>query len=105
MSSAILFLQGTLFDETLGPEKAVDVKLAVDMIMLRDIYNVAVIVSGDQDYVPAVCAVKDFGKRVVNIAFETRSGRLLPGGAWRLNQVTDWSLRIAYADFEKYLNL
>jgi len=38
-----------LFDRTLGPEKAVDVKLASDLIVLKDIYDVALIVSGDQD--------------------------------------------------------
>ena len=42
----------------LGQEKAVDVKLASDLLFLKDIYDVAVIVSGDQDYVPAVEVVK-----------------------------------------------
>lgn len=68
-----------------GSEKAVDVKLATDIITLRDIYDIAAIVSGDQDYVPAVEVIKDSGKRVVNAAFETQNGRLLPGGARRLN--------------------
>ena len=78
-----------LFDTRLGQEKAVDVKLACDMIFLKDIYDVAVVVSGDQDYVPAVELIKDYGKRVVNVAFETRGGKLLPGGARGLNQATD----------------
>lgn len=94
-----------LFDFSLGTEKAVDVKLATDMILLRDIYEVAVVVSGDQDYVPAVQAVKDFGKKVINVGFETRSGKLLPGGAWRLNLVTDKSERIPYDVLGRYLNL
>jgi hypothetical protein len=98
-------IQYNLFDSKFGPEKAVDVKLGTDMIMLKDIYDIAVIVSGDQDYVPAVKAVKDFGKHVVNVSFETRGGKLLPGGAWRLNQLTDWSLKIPYADFKGFLNL
>jgi uncharacterized LabA/DUF88 family protein len=58
----------------------VDVNLGVDMVLFRDIYDVAVIVSGDQDYVPAVQAVKDSGKHVVNVAFLARNGVLLPGG-------------------------
>ena len=94
-----------LFDKSLGAEKAVDVKLAVDMVILRDIYDVAIIVSGDQDYVPAVGVLKDCGKRVVNVAFKTRSGRLLPGGAIRLNQVTDWSLNIEFAPLTEYLQI
>lgn len=94
-----------LFEWRLGKEKAVDVKLATDLFMLRGIYDVAVIVSGDQDYVPAVQLVKDSGKRVVNVAFRTRDGRLLPGGARRLNQHTDWSLDVPYDVFRTFLNL
>lgn len=89
----------------LGKEKAVDVKLASDLISLKDIYDVAVIVSGDQDYVPAVDVVKDYGKRVVNVAFMTLSGQLLPGGARRLNQATDWSLTIKHADLANFLKI
>ena len=94
-----------LFEGRLRNEKAVDVKLATDLIMLRDIYDVALILSGDQDYVPAVEVVKDSGKRVINVAFRTRGGQLLPGGARRLNQVTDWSFEIKYHDLGQYLGL
>ena len=92
-----------LFERSFGPEKAVDIKLAIDLLMLRDIYDIAVIVSGDQDYVPAVEAVKDFGKTVVNVAFKTRGGKLLPGGARRLNQITDNSLHVEYPDLSRHL--
>jgi len=94
-----------LFYKSLGIEKAVDVKLACDMIILRGMYDIAIIVSGDQDYVPAVEVLKDCGKRVVNVAFKTRSGRLLPGGARRLNQVTDWSFNIDFAPLAEYLQI
>jgi uncharacterized LabA/DUF88 family protein len=94
-----------LFDSTLGKEKAVDVKLATDMIMLKDIYDLAIIVTGDQDYVPAAKVIKDCGKRVVNVAFMTRSGTLLPGGARRLNQVTDWSFDIPFSDLSDHLQI
>src|SRR5215203_920220 len=94
-----------LFNENLGQEKAVDVKLATDLLTLSNIYDVAVIVSGDQDYVPAVEVVKDRGKKVVNVAFETRGGKLLPGGARRLNHITDASLKIPHADLGAHLGL
>jgi len=94
-----------LFDNSLGKEKAVDVKLASDMIILKDIYDAAVIVSGDQDYVPAVQVVKDFGKRVVNVAFITRGGQLLPGGARRLNQRTDSCYNIPYTVLATHLQI
>jgi len=94
-----------LFTRNLGDEKAVDVMLATDLIMLRDIYDVAVIVSGDQDFVPAVRAVKDAGKSVVNVAFRTQNGRLLPGGARRLNEITDSSFELAHDNFKEFLGL
>ncbi|MDB2620241.1 NYN domain-containing protein [bacterium] len=94
-----------LFTQKLSSEKAVDVNLATDLISLRDIYDLAIIVSGDQDYVPAVKAVKDAGKRVVNVSFRTRSGKALPGGARRLNEITDWCEELPYAEFKQYLNL
>jgi uncharacterized LabA/DUF88 family protein len=93
----------TLFNEQLSKEKSVDVKLATDMIMLRDSYDVAVVVSGDQDYVPAVQAVKDSGKRVVNVAFKTKGGKFLPGGARRLNEHTDRAISVPYDQFKKFL--
>lgn len=93
------------FDKQLGLEKAVDVKLATDLIVLRDIYDIAVIVLGDQDYVPAVQVVKDFGKIVVNVVFRNRGGRLLPGGARRLNQLTDECVEIGYKELARHLNI
>ena len=94
-----------LFEHKLGTEKAVDVKLASDMITLKDIYDVAIIVSGDQDYVPSVEVIKDAGKQVVNVAFLTRRGDLLPGGARRLNQITDWHCDIRFDIFQSYLGI
>lgn len=94
-----------LFDEQLGTEKAVDVKLATDLIKLKDIYDIAIILSGDQDYSPAVDLAKDMGKRIVNVSFLTSNGKLLPGGAKRLNQSTDWSFEIPYDESRKYFNL
>lgn len=94
-----------LFTGDLGQEKTVDVNLGVDLVLLRDAYDLALIVSGDQDYVPAVQAIKDLGKQVVNVGFLRRDGRLLPGGAARLNQVTDWSIAVKYEDFRTRLKI
>ena len=94
-----------LIKQDLGMEKAVDVKLATDLIRLKDIYDIAIIVSGDQDYVPAVDAIKDFGKRTVNVAFLASNGQVLPGGARRLNQATDSNIEITHSDLKRYLSL
>lgn len=94
-----------LFDATFGGEKAVDVNLACDMVALREIYDVAVVFSGDQDYVPAIRIVKNVGKRVVNVSFRARNNNLLPGGAQRLNETADQSIIVEYAELAKYLNI
>ena len=88
-----------------GQEKTVDVNLAVDMVTLHANYDVGIIVSGDQDYVPAAQTVKDMGKHVVNVAFKARNGVLLPGGAKRLNQATDWSVELEFDEFKRFLNI
>ena len=101
-AGAILF---NLFEKQFGREKSVDVRLACDMLMLRDIYDTAIIVSGDQDYVPAAQVLKDAGKTVINVSFERRNGDLLPGGARRLNIATDASIRIPYVRLREFMGL
>lgn len=47
-------------------EKAVDVMLAVDMVVMaeRDEYDAAYLLSADGDFTPAVCAARDQSKKV-----------------------------------------
>ncbi len=47
-------------------EKAVDVMIAVDMVVLseRDVFDVAYLLSADGDFTPAVQALRDHGKKV-----------------------------------------
>ena len=51
---------------TYGTEKRVDTRLVADMIQLAAVnaYDTAVLLSGDQDFVPAVEAANALGKRV-----------------------------------------
>lgn len=95
----------SLDTQKLGSEKAVDVKLAVDLLQLKDIYDIAVVVSGDQDYVPAIGIIKDSGKHTVNVSFLKEDGRLLPTGARRLNQAVDRTLELKYSDLKSHLGL
>lgn len=94
-----------LITRKFGQEKTVDVNLAVDMVTLGSNYDLAVIVSGDQDYVPAAQAVKNMGKQVVNVAFQARNGKLLPGGAKQLNQTTDWSMALEWETLRELLSI
>ena len=54
------------FTHSYGTEKRVDTRLVADMIHFAavDAYDVAVLLSGDQDFVPAVEAANALGKRV-----------------------------------------
>jgi len=94
-----------LFTSRFGQEKGVDVKLATDLLKLEDIYDVGVVVSGDGDYVPAVQVVKDWGKHIINVSFLKKSGGLLPGGARRLNQMTDRAIEVPYADMARFMRV
>lgn len=96
-----------LFDQHLGREKTGDVHLAVDMMRLANSYDTAVIVSGDQDYLPVVHAVKDMGKTVVNVSFSSEDGQYITGlgSAKRLNEIADWSLVVNYETFGQFLGL
>lgn len=51
-----------------------DICLAVDMVKLayNDAYDIAILVSSDGDFVPAVNAVKERGKIVENIGFPNK---------------------------------
>lgn len=54
-------------------EKGVDIMLATDLLNMawRDLYDVAVVVSGDGDFAYAVHSVKDLGKHVEIAAFQS----------------------------------
>jgi len=51
-----------------------DIHLAVDMVKMayNGAYDTAILVSSDGDFVPAVLAVKDIGKKVENVGFENK---------------------------------
>jgi uncharacterized LabA/DUF88 family protein len=94
-----------LFRQGFGQEKGVDVKLATDLLVLNDIYDVGIIVSGDADYVPVVQSVKDWGKHIVNVSFLKKNGGLLPGGARRLNRIADRSIEVGYEEMLQFMKL
>ena len=60
-------------------EKGVDVLIAVDLVDLaeKDEYDIAILVSGDSDLVPAVKLVVFKGKKIINGYFELSSGKEL----------------------------
>ncbi len=65
-------------------EKGIDIMVATDMLRLAwtDVYDVAVLVTGDGDFAYAVGAVKDMGKHVEVAAFPANL-------SWELANVAD----------------
>ena len=94
-----------LLEKKLGKEKTVDVNLSVDMVLMRDFYDLFIIVSGDQDYLPAVSAVKNVGRRVVNVAFARKGGQPLPDGSKKLSEITDSHLLLHYDMLAGFLDI
>jgi len=60
-------------------EKGVDVMLVTDMLVLahRNVYDTAILVAGDKDYVYAVKALKEMGKKIQIASFEHSTAREL----------------------------
>ena len=54
-----------------GKQKEVDVSIAIDMFRhaVDDNYDVAILISGDRDFIPAIEGVQKLGKRVEVAAF------------------------------------
>ena len=48
----------------ISQEKAVDTSIVADMLKYAPTYDIAVLVSGDADYIPAVVAAGELGKKV-----------------------------------------
>ena len=94
-----------LFYKTFGHEKTVDVHMALDMVKLAGIYDVCVIMSGDQDYTPAAEAAKDMGKLVCNVSFATREHGYLTNVTRRLNEVADWNFTVPFEQMCKFMQM
>lgn len=89
---------GRLENRPKGPpvEKGVDVRMAVDIVThaYSSLYDRGIIVSGDADFVPAIKAAQDFGKRIVNVCFpKTKS--------FHLNQVCNETILVGKEEFER----
>ena len=77
------------FDAVRKEQKEVDVAMACEMVVhaLRDNYDIAIVVSGDQDFVPAIQHVQAAGKRVEVAAFGVSIGKALMKAADRFHDL------------------
>ena len=82
------------FDESRLEQKEVDVALACEMIVhaFRDNYDVAILVSGDRDFIPAIQHVQSSGKRVEVAAFANSVGQEVRRSADRFHALEGYPL-------------
>lgn len=59
--------------------KGDDVHLAIDLVSgaYENLYDIAIIISGDEDFVPAIKKVQKLGKRIINAYFKSSSSASL----------------------------
>lgn len=77
------------YDENRHEQKEVDVALACEIVShaFRDSYDVAILVSGDRDFVPAIQHVQASGKRVEVAAFANSVGEEIKRSADRFHEL------------------
>lgn len=65
------------------PEKGIDTRIVTDLLSLawQDAYDVAVLVSSDADFIPAVERIQEKGLKVVNAGWQNK-GFDLKGACW-----------------------
>lgn len=81
-------------------QKGVDVALATELLKMarEDVYDTAVVVSGDNDYTSAVECVKNMGKRVEVASFRDSLGRDIKQMADKLVSLDNMIAEIAQPD-------
>lgn len=77
-------------------EKGVDVKLAVDLVVnaYKDNYDIAILVSNDADFIPAIEEIKSLGKPVINVSLPKMK-------SYHLNKVCSKTIKVN--DISEYL--
>ena len=60
-------------------EKGIDILIAVDMVTqaLWNYYDTSILVSGDGDFAPVLSKIKNSGKQVENVSFDSRRSKSL----------------------------
>ncbi|MBI2042972.1 NYN domain-containing protein [Candidatus Pacearchaeota archaeon] len=89
----------TIGGKTIYVVKEDDIHLAVDLVKLayNDGYDTAILVSSDGDFVPAIKAVQEKGKKVRNIGFKNKF-------SWHLRQECDSFRQLNKEDLDKCFN-
>jgi uncharacterized LabA/DUF88 family protein len=85
-------------------EKGVDVAIASDMVLLAPIYDLALLVSGDADFVPVIRAVKSLGKTVAVLRFR-RGPDLAPAEGGTKTDVIQGQAKALFIEADQVLDI
>lgn len=92
-------------ERKLGREKGVDIGLAVDLIHHLPDYDLAILFSGDGDYVPAIKIAQAAGKKIALMEFEFRNGDPLRSISRRLKALSDITINVPFGDLAAFLGI
>ncbi|MCL2863702.1 MAG: NYN domain-containing protein [Methanimicrococcus sp.] len=84
------------YDSVRQEQKEVDVAMACEMVVhaLRGHYDVAIVVSGDRDFVPAIQHIQAAGKKVEVAAFSNSVGAVVRQSADKFHELEKMPLLI-----------
>ncbi len=91
--------KNNLYGNIIYSVKEDDIHIAVDMVRLayNNAYDTAVLVSTDGDFVPAINAVKEKGKKVENVGFDRKF-------SWHLRQKSDKFIQLSKKELIEFFN-
>jgi len=78
-------------EKTIKIEKGIDANLSIDLLWyaIQNAYDIAIIISGDTDYIPAIEKVRLLGKRVELWSFKDSLGADLKKKVDKINYLDD----------------
>lgn len=95
----------SMVDLKLKDEKGVDVGMVTDLCMKCNKYDTAVLITADGDYVPAIKALKELGKRFALLRIASRDGTPAVTPAWRLAEQMDIIIDVPFSDMAYFLGI
>ena len=88
-----------LYGNIIYSVKEDDIHIAVDMVKLayNNAYDTAILISTDGDFIPAINAVKERGKRIENVGFERKF-------SWHLRQKSDRFIQLSKKELSQFFD-
>lgn len=83
-------------------EKCVDIAVATNLLFYKDQYDIAILITGDRDFLPAINKARELGKQVVIASFLDSCSRELKDVIWLDNLLPRMLLVTPAPVYHKY---